>query len=389
MAKNSLQKRADGRYKKTVSIGKDAEGKRQFKTVYGKTQKEVEKKAAEVYAQLERGIDLFSQRDTFSLWVEKYLKSKEGTVGVRTLMCIRSSLKHLSPIYSLELAKIKPQHIEDILYDLATGEHPLSKKTLTDIRNNAFGVFRLAIKNRIIDFNPASVVDIPRGSNREKREALTDEQIKWIIETDHNAKTAAMIMLYAGLRRGELIALTWTDINLKQNTIRINKAAEFINNKPHIKPMTKTKAGMRLISIPQVLSDYLKTVERKSTIVCTLDGEPMTEGSWRRMWESYMNLLNERYGNFGIDRTTLKKNGERKSRFAPGGLPTRIDTFTPHQLRHTYASMLYKAGVDILTAKDQLGHSDIKTTLNIYTHLDSIYKLHSMEKLNDYLTKIS
>ena len=115
----------------------------------------------------------------------------------------------------------------------------------------------------------------------------------------------------------------------------------------------------------------------------------MTEGAWRRMWESYMNLLNERYGNFGIDHTTLKKNGERKSRFAPGGLPTRIDTFTPHQLRHTYASMLYKAGVDVLTAKDQLGHSDIKTTLNIYTHLDSIYKLHSMAKLDDYLSKIS
>ena len=389
MAKNSLQKRTDGRYKKTIHIGKDSEGKRLYKTVYGKTQKEVEKKAAELRSQLDKGLDLFSQRDTFSLWVDKYLKSKEATVGARTLMCIKSSLKHLSPIYDLELAKIKPQHIEDILYDLASGYKPLSKKTLTDIRNNAFGVFRLAIKNRIIDFNPASVVDVPRGATREKREALTDEQIKWILETDHNAKTAAMIMLYAGLRRGELIALTWTDIDLKQGTIRINKAAEFINNKPHIKPMTKTKAGMRLISIPKILTDYLKNLDRKSTVVCTLDGELMTEGAWRRMWESYMNLLNERYGNFGIDRTTLKKNGERKSRFAPGGLPQRIEIFTPHQLRHTYASMLYKAGVDVLTAKDQLGHSDIKTTLNIYTHLDSIYKLHSMEKLNDYLEKIS
>ena len=389
MAKNSLQKRTDGRYQKSVYIGKDANGKRLYKTVYGKTQKEIEKKAAELRSQLDKGLDLFSQRDTFALWTEKYLKSKEATVGARTLQGVRSSLKHLSPIYNLELAKIKPQHIEDILYDLADGEKPLSKKTLIDIRNNAFGVFRLAIKNRVIDFNPASVVDVPRGAAREKREALTDEQIKWIHETEHNARTAAMIMLYAGLRRGELIALTWTDVDLKQGTIRINKAAEFINNKPHIKPMKKTKAGMRLISIPRILVDYLKAVERKSTVVCTLDGELMTEGAWRRMWESYMNLLNERYGNFGIDRSTLKKNGERKSRFAPGGLPTRIDTFTPHQLRHTYASMLYKAGVDVLTAKDQLGHSDIKTTLNIYTHLDSIYKLHSMSKLDDYLTKIS
>lgn len=181
-------------------------------------------KAKELHSQLNKGLDLFSQRDAFSLWAEKYLKGKESTVGARTLMCVRSSLKHLSPIYNLKLAKIKPQHIEDILQELAAGEKPLSKKTLTDIRNNAFGVFRLAIKNRVIDFNPASVVDVPRGATREKREALTEEQIRWIIETEHNAQTAAMIMLYAGLRRGELVALTWTDIDLKQGTIRVNKS---------------------------------------------------------------------------------------------------------------------------------------------------------------------
>ena len=65
----------------------------------------------------------------------------------------------------------------------------------------------------------------------------------------------------------------------------------------------------------------------------------------------------------------------------------RIEPFTAHCLRHTYASMLYKAGVDVLTAKAQLGHADVKTTLQIYTHLDSQYKRSSMDRLDGYLNK--
>ncbi len=386
MPKQTLKKRSDGRLQKQIYLGTDENGKRIYKTLYARTQKELNQKYEELMLQINRGLDIFAQKDTFGTWAERYIKSKETTISYRSVACIRSSVKHFSPLYNLPLSKIKPQHIEDILNNLATREsRPLSKKSLTDLRNIAYGIFRLAIKNRIIDFNPASVVDIPKGKTKSKRTAITDEQIQWIKDTPHNAQTSAMIMLYAGLRRGELIALTWNDIDFRNKTILINKSAEFIDNKAVVKPMTKTQAGMRLISIPEVLVSYLKRCEKKSLIVCTINGDIMTEGQFRRMWESYMSVLNEKYGNFGIDKTAFKKNGEIKSRFAPGGLPTKIETFTPHQLRHTYASMLYKAGIDVLTAKEQLGHSDIKTTLNIYTHLDSNYKTRCMEKLDEYI----
>lgn len=387
MAKETFTLRSDGRYMCRVFLGYDTKGKKLYKTVYGKTQKEVRKKRDEVQQQLSKGLDIGAQKDTFKMWADKYIENKYATISSRSALGIECLLRHFEPIYDIPVSQIMPHHIEKILQSLATKEKPLAKKTLTDLRNAAFGVFRLAIKNRVLDFNPASVVDVPKGAGRTKRQAITDEQISWINELSHKAQTSAMIMLYAGLRRGELIALTWNDIDLKNKTILINKAAEFIDNKAVIKPMTKTQAGMRLISIPEILVSYLRTIERKSLIVCTINGDIMTEGQFRRMWESYMNALNEAYGDFGIDPNTYKKNGERKSRFAPGGLPIKIDTFTPHQLRHTYASMLYKAGIDVLTAKDQLGHSDIKTTLNIYTHLDSIYKKHSMNQLDDYLNK--
>lgn len=70
---------------------------------------------------------------------------------------------------------------------------------------------------------------------------------------------------------------------------------------------------------------------------------------------------------------------------APTGIPQLLDKFTAHQLRHTYCTMLYLAGVDILTASKLMGHSDVKITLEIYTHLDEKYKRLNIEKFNNYI----
>ncbi len=106
----------------------------------------------------------------------------------------------------------------------------------------------------------------------------------------------------------------------------------------------------------------------------------MSEVSWRRLWDSYLTDLNLKYGNFNTQLT-----GMPKSKFQPQGVPFIIPRFTAHWLRHTYATMLYFAEVDVLTAKEQLGHSDVQTTLNIYTHLDGKHKRKSMDKLNSYI----
>jgi len=73
------------------------------------------------------------------------------------------------------------------------------------------------------------------------------------------------------------------------------------------------------------------------------------------------------------------------SKHNPHGIPISID-FTAHCLRHTYATLLYKAGVDVLTAQYLLGHADVQTTLGIYTHLDAELKQRGLDKLNDYLS---
>lgn len=381
--------RADGRYARQIYLGKDAAGKRQYKTIYGNSPKELNEKYDEARALFNKGIDLTLQNDTFEGWKDQYLAIKKASVSTRYYQDIKSKCKHLAPLDGMAITKIKAAQIQKLLLDLATREErPLGRKTLGDVLLNAYNIFQLAINNRVMDFNPCGAVVLPRCAAPKKRLAITDDQRRWIEETEHPAQLPAMVMLYSGVRRGELIALTWSDVNLKDKTISVNKSAEFINGAARIKNMTKTQAGMRLIDIPDRLADYLARQPRTSLQLCpNSTGGIYSESAWRRMWESYMNVLNEKYGDFSTVVLAKKKDGTLKSRFAPGGLPTVIEIFTPHQLRHTFATMLYLSGVDVLTAKEELGHADIKTTLNIYTHLDSVYKRKTIGKLDDYLAQ--
>lgn len=112
----------------------------------------------------------------------------------------------------------------------------------------------LAIANRVIEYNCAKAIVIPNTAKpAEHRRSLTKDEQRWIRETPHRAQTAAMIMMYAGLRRGELLALTWSDISLEHGTISINKAVEFVGGKPSVKNCGKTETAMRTIYIPSVL----------------------------------------------------------------------------------------------------------------------------------------
>ena len=239
------------------------------------------------------------------------------------------------------------------------------------------GIFRVAIQSRAIEYNPAEYIVIPQYAPSEERRAITDTEREWIENTPHRAQTAAMIMLYAGLRRGEVAALTWNDIDFSAGTIRVNKSVTYKGDNPRSLKAPKTEAGERVVPMPRKLIDYLSTVSRTSLLVVTsARGSQMTESAWKRLWESYMKVLNETYAN-----------PEGASRFSPkkGGLPMMIQTFTPHCLRHTYCTMLYEAGVDVLVAKELMGHSDVKTTLGIYTHLSRKHARTNAALLDVYL----
>ncbi len=382
MPKKSNAKRSDGRIAVQIYLGKDENGKRKYKTVYGSTQKEANRKADEIRAMLGKGLDVTAQNDTFGTWCERWLKCKKAEVSAGHYGNLVSTTKHLEPLKYRALSDIRFFDVADIINNLAvsnpsTGK-PASKKLLTDIKSITAQIFNLAIDNRIIDYNPAQNVKIPKTATKSRRMPIDDEQIAWIENTPHRAQSAAMLMLFAGLRRGEVVALTWNDINFDDGTLTVNKSVEYIANFPHIKPCAKTEAGNRIIPLPTLLLSYLRNQPRSSLYICPdASGKIMTAGAWRRMWESYMADLDIKYG------VRLRPT---KSKYDPFKGNTVIKTFTAHQLRHTYATMLYDAGVDILTAKELLGHKDIKTTLDIYTHLSRTRKKKSIVALDQFIS---
>ena len=201
MAKKSNAKRPDGLIKSKVYLGN---GK--YKYLYAHTQKELDAKVQEVKIQLGKGIDVSAQRDSFESWANRWLKTKKLEVSEKRYKAYAAHISRLEPLYNIPISKIRMSDIQDIIID----NSELSTYTLTSIKNTAKQIFDLAINNRVIDYNPAISVKIPQKKNEEKvieRRALTETERSWIEETPHRAQTAAMIMMYAGLRRGEVIPL--------------------------------------------------------------------------------------------------------------------------------------------------------------------------------------
>ena len=384
MPKASNAKRSDGRFAVQVYLGTDERGKRKYKTVYGKTQKEADEKAREVKTRLGKGLDISAAEDSFSDWCDRWLSSKKRDIGNSQYLSYLGYTKHLKnalgdiPIKDIKLFNV--QSVIDELYDFNpnTGG-ATSKKTLTDIKNTAVQIFDFAIDNRVIDYNPASSVKIPKNAEKQSRRALTELEQSYITNTPHRMQTAAMIMLYAGLRRGELIPLMWSDIDLKNKTISVNKAVDLSSGTPTIKS-TKTKAGKRIVKIPTILSKHLSECKKDNILVCpSLSGNMYTATSWRTSWNSYLYDLDVLYG----------KIPQKKSKYDKRFKGITISRITPHMLRHTFCTNMYLAGVDILTAQHQMGHSDIKTTLSIYTHISENFAKDEMKKLDSFFENAS
>lgn len=391
MARIKNKARDDGRLQSKVYIGTKS-GKKQYKYVYATNAKELEQKVQELKTKLNKGLDLTADRDTFGYWGEKWLKLKKIEVSAGRYVTYCARYKNLEPLCSMNISKIKATDIQDIIIDCATEPSertgkPYARKTLIEIRNTASQIIKLAIQNRVLDYDCAEAVKIPKSAESSTRRALTDEEQRWITDTPHRAQTAAMIMMYAGLRRGELLALTWQDINLEEGTISVTKSVELIKGLLHIKPGGKTDAATRTVYIPRKLISYLQNTPHDPLgLVCpTVKGTPMTDTAWRRLWDSYLADLNIKYGDWS---GCMQTGGKRPAKHSPMEKPFLIPRITPHWLRHTFITMLYMAGVDVLTAKEQAGHADISTTMSIYTHLDEKYKRKSISKLDEYLESI-
>ncbi len=341
------------------------------------TLKELDQKANEYQQLRDRGQLSVNERMTFGELAKLWIDTCKPMIGITTRRSYKSILDmHLIPsLGGFPVRELKSFHLQKMINNLA--ETGYSRKTLKEIKNTANQIMELAMDNDIIFRNVFRKINIPKIEAQERRPLTKQEQDMLLsYHSEHRMGVPALLMMLCGLRRGELMALTWNDLDLEKQLLTVNKAVYIDSNKTFVKP-PKSKAGNRNIPIPNALVPILRDEQRQATslLVCpSAEGTLMTQSAFERGWESYMHFLNITMGGRDASRSNPKL--------------TVIDHITPHMLRHTYATLLYDAGVDVKTAQRYLGHADVVTTLKIYTHLSEQREQQSSEALNKHFDKI-
>lgn len=230
-------------------------------------------------------------------------------------------------------------------------------------------IFESAGDNDIIRKNPAK--KLTRGGvEAEEKTALTSSQVETLESAVKGTVAEAFVMigLHAGLRCEEIMALQWSCVSLDGEAPQLS----WKNNRPIVVDKLKSKASNRDIPIPPKLVECLKAIKEKSNsdfVISNKSGGPRSQTQFANMW----GVIESRSAGVGVyTKNGVKVEIERKL----GEKCKRHNFFytidfhvTPHQLRHTYITNLILSGVNIKTVQYLAGHSDIKMTLRIYTHL--------------------
>ena len=375
MARQSkAKKRADGFYQRSINVGRKPNGKYIRKTIYAKTIKELEEKTADFQHQLRYGTLSTNEKMTFGelaeIWIEDYKPNLSITTRIMYKRILRTHL--LPELSKLKLKDIKTHNLQSIINKMA--ELGRATSTMKTTKITAAQIMQVAMDNDIVYRNVFRKVTIPKKEPFQRR-PLTEEEIEMVKRTysGHRIGVPVLLLLYCGLRRGELLALTWSDIDFKTKSVNVNKSTVFVDNKGVVKK-PKSSSSVRTVPLPDALIDILKKYKKdcRSTMVCpAVSGSMMSQIAFNKAWKSYLHYLN------------ISAGGHDASRSRPKLIV--IDHLTPHMFRHTYATILYDAGVDIKSAQRFLGHADISVTLKIYTHLSDKKEREAIDALNKHL----
>ncbi len=378
MPKTKYKKRADGRYRGSVVVGKTKEGKEIRKYAYGHTITELENNLSELRVLYNKGVVIRDEGLTLAEWSDTWLKTYKCNVEDNTKKmyedCIRLYIK--PEIGHLKLKNIKENHISSLLEKMQNrGIGRRTEMTLLTIKQ----ILKKAVKNDYISKNVAEDVTLNKRVIEEKR-PLSTEELRLVekVARNHKYGTFIMTIIYTGMRREEIVPLTFKDIDLINHSISINKAVYFEKGKVNKIKSTKNKRT-RTVPILNNIYPLLSKLKSKAhsdneLVFPKKDGQIRTESSLKRTLESFLLAVNKEYE---------KQQKELNKDFVLTD-ENKIH-FSYHPLRHTFACILYKANVPLKDAQELMGHQDIKILLNIYTHLDKQDKENARNKLNEFI----
>ena len=334
----------------------------------GKTELEAMTKLAEKIAAAKRGEEVVGGSMTVSAWYiewKRTYKDPKGLTAKSLSMYDEKFNGYIKPaIGYMKLREVKDVHLQRIL----NGQAGKSVSHVKKIRMVLQEMFKRARQSRLIPYDPAELLALPHVKEG-KRRSVTEEERNAILAVAeyHPSGLWILTLLYTGMRPGETAALTWSDVDFKHNEIHIHAAKE--SGSTAVKA-PKTEAGVRDIPIHALLRPKLLNAKGKpfDPVFPTQAGNRQNENSMRRMWTSFLRELDIYMG------AELYRNRIIKSVVAKD--------LTPYCLRHTFCTDLQKKMVPLNNAKELMGHADIQTTANIYTHKDSATLHSAISKLD-------
>ena len=316
-------------------------GTKQIKRRGFKTRAEAKKAEAKFLLEFEEGL-INEENPTFEYVADQYLEWYKRRRKTSSYIKIESIVRvNLKPVFGKKrINDIKNRDIrrfQDDLIDANYSVHHIKK-----IHQVLSTIFNFAIKEEYTNNNPAREVGNVDIEEKQHVDFWTLEEFKEFISEvdDFKYKTLFMTLYYSGMRKGELSALTWKDIDFENNTINIDKTAYNTNV-----TTPKTKSSIRTITMPKYVMNMLKQLKMIKTPKQKLDYFVFGD-----MYDHLPATTLDRYYHKYLEKVKVKK--------------IRI-----HDFRHSHASYLINKGAIPAIVAKRLGHKDVATTLNIYSHL--------------------
>ncbi|UOQ91445.1 site-specific integrase [Halobacillus shinanisalinarum] len=310
-------------------------------------------------------------QDVYDEWWAIHSK----TVKPSTQTFVQSKImKHIIPRFGkLKIRDITKGYCQRVINEIAD-----QIKSANDIRIQANQVFKYAVKMDYIAQNPMEYTVVPKQEDEFLADQEEDRNF-WIKEEINNFLSLAKeqlhikdyvlfyLLVYTGMRKGELIALEWKDIDLDKNKISINKTMFFKNGKEVIQK-AKKKTSMRTIHIDNVTANLLRKwrIQQKEWLF-SVGMQPEVTNVVTR---ADMRPLRLAYPNDKL-KGIIKRNN--------------LPSITIHGFRHSHASLLFEAGATIKEVQDRLGHKDIQTTMNVYAHVTDSLKDKTADRFQKFM----
>lgn len=344
-----MAKQQDGRYRAKVTVGKDMSGKSVVKYVSGRTKKELESAKEAVRQEYITGQSASKDALFGPYAIQWYNAYKKPTIKESAQSGYKTALnKHILPVLGdRRLTAISAMDLQELLNSKGN--------TCVTIIENVYhvleSVFKCAYTEGIIP-RDVTVGLVKPSKEKESRRALTDAETEAAKVLMHQEGGLIIALLYyTGMRIGEALGLQWEHVDFKEKRIWIKQQA---HAKTHSISAPKTDESIRYVPMPTELMDMLLPLRGvpKAYVYPGPGGSFWPATSAYRLWGTLMMRLYE------IDPSIEVKPGTEN-----------MSILTPHYFRHNYASILYNAGVDVLSAQKFLGHANVKVTLEIYSHL--------------------